>query len=99
MEKQFEKLVSEVLSGSTVTKEERHVEQLSIEKEFKEVWDYALDRFRFGSIEYGEWTPDEDTRDIIEETKEEIGDVAIYAGMLLIKLNRLQKKLKKLGLR
>ena len=99
MDKQFKNLAREILSGTVETPEERDTEQLNIEAEFKEVWDYSLSRFRFGAIEYGEWNPDEDTRDIIEETKEEIGDVVIYAGMLLIKLNRLQEKLSKLGLR
>jgi len=99
MDAQFKNLTREILSGNTKTEKEYDIEQLNIEDEFKEVWDYALSRFRFGAIEYGEWIPEEDDRDIIEDIKEELGDVAIYAGMLLIKLNRLQDKLRKLGLR
>ena len=77
----------------------KKISQLEIEKEFQDVWDFALKRFRFGSIEYGEWNPDEDNRDILEEVKEEIGDVCIYAGMLMIKINRLSKRLEEMGLR
>jgi len=77
----------------------KKMNQLQIEEEFKAVWDFALKRFRFGSIEYGEWSPDADSRDILEEVKEEIGDVVIYSGMLMIKLNRLMKQLEVAGLR
>jgi len=77
----------------------KQVSQLGIEKEFQNVWEYALKRFRFGSLEYGEWNPDKDTRDILEETKEELGDVVIYAGMLLIKINRLINQLEQMKLR
>ena len=99
MDAQFKNLTREILLGNTKKEKEYAIEQLSIEEEFKEVWDYALSRFRFGAIEYGEWIPEEDNNDTIEDIKEELGDVAIYAGMLVIKLNRLQDKLRKLGLR
>jgi len=99
MDKQFKKLAREVLAGSIPVKEKHSIDQLDIEEEFRKVWDYALNRFRFGSLEYGEWSADEDTRDILEEIKEEIGDVAIYSGMLIIKINNLMKRLESMELR
>jgi len=99
MDKQFKKLAREVLVGSVPVKEKHSIDQLDIEEEFRKVWDYALNRFRFGSLEYGEWSPDEDARDILEEIKEEIGDVAIYSGMLIIKINNLMKRLESMELR
>ena len=65
-----------------------------IENCFLDIFKFAMGRFRYGAQEYGPYDPKEDKRDIVTEIKEELADVIIYAGMLMMKLDYVNEKIK-----
>ena len=58
-----------------------------------QVFGKAVDRMQAGAKEYGEFRPEEDTRDLLEECREEILDGINYLGMMYLKLEHLSQKL------
>jgi hypothetical protein len=55
-------------------------------KKEKQIINYVIARLDIGQQEYGDW-PDDDTRDEIRETLEEVIDGLVYCAARLVKLN------------
>ncbi len=57
----------------------------------EDVYVECLKKMEAGSMKYGEYDPDTDTRDLVEEAIEELHDAVNYIGMMILKLKRLAK--------
>jgi hypothetical protein len=58
----------------------------------KNIFSEALKRYEIGEERYGQFSPEEDSRDLLAEAEAEILDGINYLGMFLMKLRRLKSR-------
>jgi hypothetical protein len=54
--------------------------------ELKAIFDQALEKYEAGALQYGQYDPATDQRDMLAETEAEILDAINYLAMFLLKL-------------
>jgi hypothetical protein len=73
------------------------IRQKDIEKEFNDIFEYSISRFREGAEEHGDFNPETDARNDFKEILDELSDSIIYLMMFITKLRRVHEKTDKIG--